>query len=443
MSDINILWFSLSPCGSMRRFNEKRFIQGWMISLEDEIKKVPGINLSVAYISSKKENPFKYDGVTYYPICKNIPKNRIKRILSRFNSYEKRDSIILPKLLRVVDIVKPDLIHIHGTEECFGLIQDAIKDIPIVFSIQGLIAPYTEKFFSGISYSDVKKHESFIDKIKQVSIVNNYKSFLYRSVRENHYLSKANYIFGRTFWDRDCTLALNPRRKYYVVNEILRPEFYIKQWKGFTSDNKVKIVSTISGGVYKGFETALKTAAILKQYSHLDFEWHIAGYTSRTKWVHISAKITNIKSEDNNIVFHGKIDADELSDLLCNSDIYVHVSHIENSPNSVCEAMMLGMPVIASYSGGTSSLLEHEKDGILYQDGDPYVLAGAIVELFQNKNKAMEYGSSARKKALCRHDKNRIINELITGYNSIILSQNNTTTAIVCNKNIKRNNKHS
>lgn len=81
---------------------------------------------------------------------------------------------------------------------------------------------------------------------------------------------------------------------------------------------------------------------------------------------------------------------------------------------------MIGMPVIASYSGGTSSLLEHEKDGILYQDGDPYVLAGAIVELFQGKNKAIEYGSSARKKAFCRHDKNRILNELISGYNSII-----------------------
>lgn len=443
MTTLNVLWFTLSPCGSIRRNNEVRVIQGWMISLEDEIKKCPNINLSVAYISKTKGKPFKYDGVTYYPICRNIPKNKIKRVLYRGKSYKKQDSIILPKLLNVVDIVKPDLIHIHGTEECFGLIQDTVKNIPIVFSIQGLIAPYTEKYFSGISYSDAKKHESFIDKVKQVSVINDYKSFLYRSVRENNYLLKADFIFGRTFWDRDCTLALNPKRKYYVVNEILREEFYTKKWKGFISDNKLKIVSTISGGIYKGFETILKTTTILKQYSHLDFEWHIAGYTSKTKLVHISEKITNTKSEDNNILFHGKIDADELSDLLCNSDIYVHVSHIENSPNSVCEAMMLGMPVIASYSGGTSSLLEHEKDGILYQDGDPYVLAGAIVELFQNKNKAMEYGSSARKKALCRHDKNRIINELITGYNSIILSQNNTTTAIVCNKNIKRNNKHS
>lgn len=35
-----ILWFSLSPCGSIRRSGELRVIQGWMISLEDEIKKI-------------------------------------------------------------------------------------------------------------------------------------------------------------------------------------------------------------------------------------------------------------------------------------------------------------------------------------------------------------------------------------------------------------------
>ena len=79
--------------------------------------------------------------------------------MSRFTSYEKQDSMLLPKLLKAVDIAKPDLIHIHGTEECYGLIQDVIKDIPIVFSIQGLIAPYKEKYFSGMTFVDVKKYE--------------------------------------------------------------------------------------------------------------------------------------------------------------------------------------------------------------------------------------------------------------------------------------------
>lgn len=417
---MKVLWFTNSPCGSIRRFSNSIQTGGWMISLEDEIKKNPNIELSVAYISSKKEKPFKYDDVTYYPILRYIPKNGLKRILSRSESYEKKDIKILSKLLCIVDTVKPDLIHIHGTEECFGLIQDKINTIPIVFSIQGLIAPYTEKFFSGISFSDAKKYESFIDKVKQVSVVNNYKSFLYRSVREKHYLSNANYIFGRTFWDKSCTLALNPKRKYFVVNEILRPNFYTKRWKGFFSTDKIRIVSIITAGIYKGIETLLKTAVILKEYSNLSFEWHIVGYYNKDKWAQIAEKVTNIKSNNYDIIYHGKLDSEHLSNLLCESDIYVQVSHIENSPNSVCEAMILGMPVIASYAGGTASILTNEKDGILVQDGDPYVLAGSIIDLYKNPNKALQYANSSYEIAHKRHDRKQITEKTVLHYNTII-----------------------
>lgn len=417
---MKILWFTNSPCGSVRRFSKTITSGGWMISLEDEIKKNPDIRLSVAYMSSVKESPFEYDGVNYYPVYREMPQNRIKRVLSRLEPYEAQDRRILPQLLEVVDAVRPDLIHIHGTEECFGLIQDVIKDTPIVFSIQGLIAPYKEKYFSGMAFHDVRKYESIQDKLKQVSVLNEYKSFCYRAERENHYLANAKYVLGRTFWDRDCTLALNPKRKYFIVNEILRDAFYRKRWNKEAFGKTVRLVSTISGGIYKGFETVLKTASLLSAYAGVDFEWHIAGYTGQTKWVKIAERITGIKVSDLPIVFHGRIDADKLSDLLVSSDIYVHVSHIENSPNSVCEAMLLGMPVIASFAGGTASLLEDGKEGLLYQDGDPYVLAGAIVNLQQDKDKAVSYGMAARERAVIRHDRMNIVNGLIDIYGLII-----------------------
>ena len=417
---MNILWFSLSPCGSVRRNGGNQVTQGWMISLEDELKKNPDISLSVSYISSKHEESFSYDGVHYFPVCREVPANGMKRVFARLKSHKKLDKQILLKLLNVVNTVKPDIIHIHGTEESFGLIQDYLTDTPIVFSIQGLIAPYSEKFFSGMPYAEVKKYESVSERLRQVSVINTYKSFCYRATRERNYLSKARYVFGRTFWDEYCTLAINPQRKYFVVNEILRDAFYKKRWKKEAFDKRLKLVSTISGGVYKGFEMALKTCHLLSQYANIDYEWHIAGYTQSTKWVYITEKIAGIKTSECPIVFHGKIDAEELSDLLAASDIYVHVSHIENSPNSVCEAMLLGMPVIASYAGGTASLLQNGVEGILVQDGDPYVLAGAIIELYKHPNKAIKYGNAAYEKANYRHNKSKIIGELLDGYQVIL-----------------------
>lgn len=419
---MKILWFSPTPCGSARMKSHAVTSGGWLISLEDEIKKCNGIQLEVAFFSNTKREPFIFEGVQYYPMCRNVlnARNGINRTLERFVPIRQKDKKALPEMLKVVCLSQPNIIHIHGTEESFGLISEHIHGIPIVYSIQGLIAPYSEKYFAGIPKHYAYRLDSLSDKLRGLGVKNAYSSFCFRAERENRYLHKAKYIFGRTFWDYDCTLALNPLRKYFVVNEILRQEFYSKIWDGNISNSKIKITSIISGGIYKGMETVLKTAALLKRYEGLEFEWHIAGYDSNSKWVRICEIMTGLTSKDNNIVFHGRIDAETLSELLCKSDIYVHVSHIENSPNSVCEAMMIGMPVIASYAGGTASLLEHEKEGILCQDGDPYVLAGAIIDFKQHPDKALQYASAARKRAMSRHDKESIVKELLDGYTKIL-----------------------
>lgn len=419
---MRVLWFSPTPCGSIRRTHDHVTVGGWLISLEDQIRLLPEMYLSVAYFSEKTEPPFDFDGVKYYPICGNIlnANNGINRIRERFLSQKRKDDKVLPLMLDVVSQSQPDIIHIHGTEGAFGLIAEHITNIPIVFSIQGMIAPYKEMYFAGIPQSIAYKYDSLTDQVQGVGIRNQYISFCYRAEREKVFLSNAQYIFGRTFWDAYCTVALNPIRKYYTVNEMLRPVFYEKTWKGSISKSKLKVVSTISGGIYKGMETVLKTASLLKQYGGLDFEWHIVGYDVSTKWVHICEKMTGVNAADCNILFHGRIDAGLLSDLLCESDIYAHVSHIENSPNSVCEAMLLGMPVIASYAGGTASLLQDEVEGKLVQDGDPYVLAGAIIDFWQHSEKSTRYAAAARQRALVRHDKKRIISELLEGYGNIL-----------------------
>lgn len=419
---MKILWFANSPCGSIRKQNGQAVAGGWLISLEDELKKHYDIDLHVAYFSQIEDESFEFDGVTYHPLFAPKPRNPLARIFDRGRSISYFDDKLLPKMLKVVKEVNPNLIHIHGTEERFGLIQDYVKNIPIVFSIQGLLAPYSEKFFSGLPDKDIYGFESWKDKLKLVSYRNEFKNFYDRSKRECRFLNNAKYIFGRTVWDEYITGLLNNQRKYYVVDEILRLQFYKKKWsKKNYSDKTFKIVSTISGGIYKGFETVLKTANLLRQYSDLDFEWNIAGYNCESKWVKIAEQYTRIKSDNVNVKLLGRIDAEELADLLVDSDVYVHVSHIENSPNSVCEAMILGIPVIASFTGGTASMLENGKEGILLQDGDPYVYAGAIVNYYLHFDKARSYGEKARQRALVRHNPNRIVGQLLNAY-KIILS---------------------
>lgn len=131
---MRILWYSLSPCGSVRRSGEQRVIQGWMISLEDEIKQNKDIDLHVAYFSDTERESFEFEGVTYHPMYMPKAKTKIGRVLKRYNSLASEDEKMLPVMLDVVKSVRPDLIHIHGTEERFGMILNYVTNI-LLFSL--------------------------------------------------------------------------------------------------------------------------------------------------------------------------------------------------------------------------------------------------------------------------------------------------------------------
>ena len=420
---MKVLWFSQTPCGSVRRGNHPVVGGSWMISLEDEVKKCDEIQLEVAFFSNEHESSFVFEDVKYYPMCQSIYNDNIgvNRIRERFVPQDKKDAMTLKIMLDVIKQSAPDLIHVHGTESSFGLVAKYVKDIPIVFSIQGLLSPYSEKYFAGMPDKEIYKFESIKDKLKFVSYRNEYRNFCIRAQRERDYLLHAQYVLGRTYWDKYITGLFNPQRKYFIVDEILRSPFYYSCWdKKSYSDRKFKVMSTISRGIYKGYETVLRTAKLLKIYADFEFEWVVVGYNSKDKWVQIAEKLTSIKSSDVNVVFKGRVEADIMSDLLEDVDVYVHVSHIENSPNSVCEAMIVGTPVIASYAGGTGSLLENGKDGLLIQDGDPYAFAGAIVEIKNHFNKAKEFGRNAHERAKKRHAPQRVVLQLIRAYKEVL-----------------------
>ena len=79
-------------------------------------------------------------------------------------------------------------------------------------------------------------------------------------------------------------------------------------------------------------------------------------------------------------------------------------SVIENSPNSVAESMLLGVPVVAAHVGGVPDMLVPGQEGLTYQADAPYMLADAIVTLFENPEHAAALGARARQRALIRHD---------------------------------------
>ena len=93
---------------------------------------------------------------------------------------------------------------------------------------------------------------------------------------------------------------------------------------------------------------------------------------------------------------------------------------MENSPNNLNEALILGLPTIASFVGGTSTFIKDGFDGLLVQEGDSYGFAGAIRYLHSHKDKALTLGNNARIEALKRHNKDKVCNDMLKVYQDIL-----------------------
>jgi glycosyltransferase involved in cell wall biosynthesis len=90
---------------------------------------------------------------------------------------------------------------------------------------------------------------------------------------------------------------------------------------------------------------------------------------------------------------------DDAGALLRNADVFVLPSFEEARPRSIIEASLLGVPVVASNTGGIPSLIDKGVTGVLVPPGDVEALAGAIEALASSAQLRRRLGDRARERA--------------------------------------------
>ncbi|MCK9412223.1 MAG: glycosyltransferase family 4 protein [Prolixibacteraceae bacterium] len=413
---MKVLWFSNTPASGAEFLQSGKLGGGWLSALDKALS--DKCELHIAFKYPKYSVDFNYNGVYYHPVCKkNYKWHFIKNtLLGEFTDQED-----LPKYLELINSIHPDIIHINGTENPFGCIVDKVE-IPVVVSIQGNITVYFHKFLSGFArkYLSIPefKFKRIIDFPYYRSFNKNYEEFAKMRDREIRNLKNVKFVIGRTDWDRRITRVLAPQSNYFRSEEMLRESFYHQSRKPEKHD-KLVIHTTNGNSPYKGFETLCSSLALLNKLGY-DIEWRVAGIKNEDLIVKVVKKLLGKQYPEKGLMLLGALNEEKLVEKLLEADLYVMPSHIENSPNNLCEAMILGLPCIASYAGGTGSILKDGEEGILIQDGDPWVLAGAILELLNNPEKAIDLGMKARERALKRHNRENIVDSLLDIYTTII-----------------------
>ena len=395
---------------------ESCFAGGWLTGIADSLSENENIDLTVCF-----------------PYNKGFLSGRIGRI--GYYSFETEGFYIVSKKTesRFVDIIgkqKPDIIHIFGTEYPHSLSALTVAEKngllkKTVVSIQGLVSVYAKHFFAGLpenalsacTLRDFLRH----DNIRQQKL-----KYELRGRFETATLKKAKNVIGRTDWDEACVKAINDEIDYYFCDETLRSEFYSGMWE-YEKCEKHSVFLGSSAYPIKGLHCVLDIfPQILKKYP--DAKLYVTGsnplqketIVHRTYYRDYLKELILKNRIENNVVFLGSLSAIQMKERMLSSNVFILPSSIENSPNTLGEAMILGLPCIAADVGGVRNMAIDKKDVLLYPFDENYMLPYYVGKIFGDIEFAKNLSSSARAHASATHSKKKNNDVLLNIYKKII-----------------------
>lgn len=422
---MRVLWFTNTPscyCDKKGGYNGG----GWIASLEKQLlnktytQTDEALEIGICfYYHDQTPPPFKtvQNGVVYYPVPR--PKKSftytLKTILeSPTHASDRHEELAIPPLLNVIRDFQPDLIHVFGSENIYGLLA-SYNVPPVVLHIQGILSPYLNAFLPPfvswfMYFRSAKSIRGILQNISEKI------AWERNSITEQRIFKSVKYFMGRTEWDKNVVRVLNPTAQYFYCSEILRDAFYLNAPKRKLPSKYPVFVTIISSQLYKGIDFLLKTAKILKNIMKIEFEWNVYGNVVST----IAQEISGTNPQDVNVHLLGVASSEDLADALLHATAYIHPSYIDNSPNSLCEAMILGCTCISTNVGGIPSLIEHGENGFLVPANDSYSLSYWMTTVSEDFHLNETIGRNARKTALERHDKLKVAERVIEIYRQIL-----------------------
>ncbi len=315
-------------------------------------------------------------------------------------------------VLRDVD---PDVIHYHGSEFHFGLLSaEGFTKVPAVLSIQGLLGVYSRVYYGGLGFEELWKAHSLKENLRRSGIWGERRRFLQRAAVEDKILRSLKHVIGRTVWDRAHMRDINPEAHYHHCDELLRPEFHAakRQRSGF---KKFTIYAPTAWYPIKGFHFLLRAVAILRR-EFPEVLVRVADNKQLSAQAGAYPRLLRNMIEElglsKNVEWLGPLDGASVARVLEETHVFVAPSVVENLCNSLAEAMLVGVPSVASFAGGMVTTIRHEETGLSFPIGDYAMLAECIRRLFLDDQLAARLVENARAVALVRHDVRAVGNSL-------------------------------
>lgn len=429
---MKVLWITNDVLESFYPFVEGKPTKGgsWVEALYSALKKHTFIEFGILTpVLDGARQKIIQENTVYYtiPINKKSKKKYLSKKLSEH-------------YLAQINDFDPDIIHIHGTELNFGLITKFLKpSLPVVCSIQGIITSYIPYLNSSVANIDINRFKSLKNWLFYGGVKGFFTNWNKYSIIEKRIYENNKYFIGRTNWDRSQLKALNPNAQYFHGEELLRNSFYQVQWDIKTCRRESIFFSSAAYSV-KGLHVLLKAIILLKtKYPNIVVNVPLSQIKNKLTLreclfgedytIYLGYLIRKFKLE-NNVNFFNRLSAKEMAEQYQSNHIFILASFIENSPNSLGEAMLVGCPTIASFVGGIGSIVKDEESTLFFPSDDSNLLAYQIDRIFSCDELALKLSANAKKIAEKRHDLKSVSSQYQNIYEKII-SINNHKQLIV------------
>lgn len=402
---MRVLWLCnfMPPILSTKLSKKAGNKEGWVTGMMSTLLADDKVTLGIAFPVEKEEHvEGQVDGIYYYGFHEDGLKAEVY------------DASLEAELGLICEAFSPAVIHAFGTEypHTLALLRQKEWRKRTLIHLQGLMIPCGEAYEAGLP-KEIVERATFRDVLKKDAIWQQKEKFLGRGKNETECLKLARFVAGRTAFDKAYMESVNPDAEYFSLNETLRPTFYGPVWEREKCESHV-IFASQGNYPLKGIHFLIEAMAEIKE-QYPDAHLYVAGdkITAYETWKE-KLKISSYGKYLRDLIakyhleecvtFLGSINGKRMLLEYQRAEVFALTSVLENSPNSLGEAMILGMPIVATNVGGVPSLVEDGKEALLAESQNAKDLAEKIMKLFENKAAADYLGNQARTRALRTHD---------------------------------------
>lgn len=414
---MKVMWLCSTPVGAITDALglEPAVLGGWMDGAFGDISSIEEIDLLICYPQGRNTAPEKC-----YP-------NGACAIGFYWNGVRCSLGDTSALFHNILEDYRPDVIHIFGTEHEYAAIlakvaHDLGMGSRISISIQGLVSICASQFLPDFTRQELRR--ASLSEIKnRCSLIKQKEDYERRGQWERKLISMATVVMGRTEWDEGCCRLVNPDLTYRHVGETLREEFYVADPGCDISAHR--LFFSQGGKPIKAMHRLVEAIPLVAKVFP-DVTVAVSGLAElrdgiiRGQSYHrfIARRMHELGVSDR-FEFLGALGPKTLIKEMQSSSVFVSTSSIENSPNSMGEAMMLGIPCVSSFVGGVPSIAKDGEEALLFPLNEPEMLARHIIWLFKHEDEALKIGSRGRTRALQNHSREENRRCLLAVYREI------------------------